>query len=63
MLVFSEKEPVRLGGRGAGLRLHFGCSSELVLLCERVFSALALVGEIWLLLGKGDTNTMREGFD
>jgi len=42
--VFSEKEPVRLDGRGAGampervMFWRFGCSSELVLLCERVLS-------------------------
>jgi len=55
-LVFSEKEPVRLDGRGAGalparVRVwRFGCSSELVLLCERVLSFPISVGE-------GDTNT------
>ena len=61
--VFSEKEPVRLDGRGAGalparVRVwRFGCSSELVLLCERVLFFPASVG-------KGDTNTMlREGLD
>jgi hypothetical protein len=61
--VFSEKEPVRLDGRGAGalparVRVwRFGCSSELVLLCERVLFFPASVG-------KGDMNTMlREGLD
>ena len=54
--MFSEKEPVRLDGRGAGampervMFWRFGCSSELVLLCERVLSFLASVG-------RGDMNT------
>ena len=34
--VFSEKEPVRLDGWAVDACLRFGCSSELVLLCERV---------------------------
>jgi hypothetical protein len=63
--VFSEKEPVRLDGRGVGacaLRgICFGAlvgSSELVLLCERVL--------LWADFGwlEGDMNTMlREGLD
>ena len=50
VLELSEKEPVRLDGRGAGalparVRVwRFSCSSELVLLCERVLSFLASVG-------------------
>ena len=56
VFMLSEKEPVRLDGRGAGtlparVRVwRFGCSSELVLLCERVLFFPASVG-------KGDMNT------
>ena len=51
--VFSEKEPVRLDGWAAELCLRFSCSSELVLLCERVSLETAARTQMRRGIGRG----------